>query len=185
MKSVRIRTLTNDDTQALLIFEQANREWFENHIDARDAAFYCEEGVASHIAGYLADFDAGTRHPFVIEDPSGTIVGRANLKAISLSERSAQIGYRIAQSACGKGLATRAVRHLIEQAELRWELTHLVADVYAANAASAKVLERCGFSIDHISRHEGVDVEYRFGLRIGGGPASQASQADAATGGRL
>ncbi|URM30785.1 GNAT family N-acetyltransferase [Pseudomonas frederiksbergensis] len=166
MKPVRIRTLQNTDAEALLAFELNNREWFERFIDARDAAFYSLQGVTDHIAAYLSGFTAGTWHPFVLEEAGGTIVGRANLKSIDMSERSAEVGYRIAQSACGRGLATLAVRHLIQEAQLHWSLKLLVANVYAANIGSAKVLERCGFLIEPIPRQEGTEYEYRLGLSI-------------------
>lgn len=166
METVTIRTLQNTDAEALLTFERDNREWFERHIDARGAAFYSVQGVTEHIAAYLSDYAAGTWHPFVIVDAGGKIVGRANLKDIDMSARSAEVGYRIAQSACAKGLATRAVRHLIEQAQLRWDLNQLVANVYVDNIGSAKVLERCGFVIEQTSRQAGADQEYRFGLSI-------------------
>jgi ribosomal-protein-alanine N-acetyltransferase len=166
MKRVKIRTLQSTDAEALLTFELDNREWFERYIDARGSAFYSVQGVTDHIAAYLSDFAAGTWHPFVIEDPGGKIVGRANLKGIDMSERSAEVGYRIAQSACGRGLATLAVRHLIQEAQLHWNLKQLVANVYAGNIGSAKVLKRCGFLIEHISRQEGTEHDYRFCLSI-------------------
>lgn len=145
MTTFAIRELRSTDTQALLAFEIDNREWFESHIEARDPAFYSLEGVAGHIDSHLADFARGTWHPFVIEDANGEIVGRANLKSIHAPERAAEVGYRVAQRACGQGLATLALRHLIQQAQTRWGLTHLVAYVYEDNVGSQKVLERCGF----------------------------------------
>jgi ribosomal-protein-alanine N-acetyltransferase len=166
MSPVRIRTLQSTDAEALLAFEMDNREWFERFIDARDAAFYTVQGVTDHIAAYLSGFTAGTWHPFVLEEAGGTIVGRANLKGIDMSERSAEVGYRIAQSACGRGLATLAVKHMIQEAQLLWNLKQLVANVYAGNMGSAKVLERCGFLIEPLSRQETTEHEYRFDLSI-------------------
>jgi ribosomal-protein-alanine N-acetyltransferase len=166
MKPVKIRTLQSIDAEALLTFERDNREWFERHIDPRDSAFYSVQGVTDHIAAYLSEFAAGTWHPFVIEDLGGRIIGRANLKGIDTSQRSAEVGYRIAQNACGQGLATLAVKHLIQEAQLRWNLKQLVANVYAGNTGSAKVLDRCGFLIEHTTRQEGTEHEYRFSLWI-------------------
>jgi len=166
MEPVTIRTLQNNDAEALLTFEMDNREWFERHIDGRGAAFYSVQGVTEHIAAYLSDYAAGTWHPFIIVDAGGKIVGRANLKDINTSARSAEIGYRIAQNACGQGLATRAVRHLIKEAQSHWHLNQLVANVYVDNIGSAKVLERCGFLIEPTSGQTGADQEYRFGLAI-------------------
>lgn len=166
MQSFKVRELRSTDTQALLAFETRNREWFESHIEARDPAFYSLQGVAEHIEGYLADFAAGTWHPLVIEDCSGTIIGRANLKNIDRAQGSAEVGYRIAQSACGQGLATQALRHLIQQARTRWQLTQLVAYVYKENLGSTKVVERCGFLPEPPVEDSKAGVECRFVLLI-------------------
>lgn len=166
MDSFSVRELKSNDAEALLAFEMHNREWFETHIDARDPAFYSLQGVADHIESYLADFAIGTWHPFVIEDASQTIVGRANLKSIDVSERSAEVGYRIAQSVCGQGLATLALKHLIQAAQVRWDLTRLVAYVYEENVGSRKVLDRCGFLPEQPSCSDRAGVERRFVLTI-------------------
>ncbi|AZD55356.1 Acetyltransferase [Pseudomonas chlororaphis subsp. aurantiaca] len=155
MQSFKVRELSHTDTEALLAFETRNREWFESHIKARAPAFYSVQGVAEHIEDYLAGFAAGTWHPLVIEDCSGTIIGRANLKNIDSAQGSAEVGYRIAQSACGQGIATQALRHLIQQARTRWQLTQLVAYVYKDNLGSTKVVERCGFLLEP-SAEDGV-----------------------------
>jgi len=166
-ETTRIRTLQVTDAEALLAFEVQNREWFERHIEARNPAFYSIQGVSDHIADYLSGLAAGTWHPFVIEDASGTIIGRANLKDIDTHERSAQVGYRIAQQACGQGLATLAVRHLIQQAQMHWGLGQLLANVYAENIGSVKVLRRCGFVIARAGEDEaGRDDWYSLSIQL-------------------
>ena len=163
--AVAIRTLQVTDAPALLAFEAANRPWFEEHIAPRDADFYSQAGVAAHVAGYLADHAAGIWHPFVMEDADGNIVGRANLKDIDGTTRTAEVGYRIARDACGRGLATLALRHLIEQARTRWQLEQLFASVYADNLASRKVLERCGFEHERTTTLDRrIDGRYRLVL---------------------
>jgi ribosomal-protein-alanine N-acetyltransferase len=93
-------------------------------------------------------------------------VGRANLKSIDRSERSAEVGYRIAQSVCGQGLATLALKHLIQEAQVRWELRQLVAYVYEENVGSRKVLDRCGFLSEQLSCNDKSGDECRFVLTI-------------------
>ena len=166
MESFSVRELKMTDAQALLAFEIHNREWFESHIDARDPAFYSLQGVADHIESYLSDFAIGAWHPFVIEDCSQRIVGRANLKSIDSSTGSAQVGYRIDQRACGQGLATLALRHLIQEARMRWGLAQLVAYAFRENAGSRKVLDRCGFKLEQPSCHDNKGGEDRFVLSI-------------------
>lgn len=145
LPDIVVRTLQSSDAPALLAFELANRAWFERHVAPRDPAFYSPAGVAAHIDGYLAGLAAGTWHPFVLADAEGAIVGRANLKDIDTATGAAEVGYRIAQDACGRGLATLALRHLVGAAATRWRLTRLHAYVYPANAGSQRVLARCGF----------------------------------------
>lgn len=162
MKPFEIRELKKTDGQALLAFERANREWFEAHIEPRDPAFYSLTGVTQHIDSYLSDLAAGVWHPFVIEDTMGNIVGRANLKAIDPASRCAEVGYRIDQHACGKGLATMALRHLIAVAQREWKLTQLVGYAYPANTGSITVLGRCGFLPDDAQPDESTQNERRF-----------------------
>jgi len=161
----RVRELTLTDAAALLAFEANNREWFESHVAARDGQFYSQQGVTAHIQAYLQGLANGTWQPFVIEDAGGTIVGRANLKDIDREGRTAQVGYRVAQAACGQGLATLGLRHLIGTAQVQWELEHLVAHVFAGNVGSRKVLLGCGFVPDAAASHAGED---RFVLRLHG-----------------
>jgi [ribosomal protein S5]-alanine N-acetyltransferase len=166
VKPFKIRELVTTDAEALLAFEIHNRDWFESHIDARDPAFYSLGGVADHIDEYLSGFAAGAWHPFVIEDCNGRIVGRANLKGIHSSPGCAEVGYRIDQRACGQGLATLALKHLIQTARMRWGLTQLVAYVYESNIGSRKVLERCGFVPEALSGDEEIVGECRFAISI-------------------
>ncbi len=166
MQPFSVRELRLTDAPALLAFEADNREWFESHIAARDEAFYSLAGVVAHINDYLSGLARGVWHPFVIEDACGAIVGRANLKDIDGAGRCAQVGYRIAHAACGQGLATLALRHLISEAQGRWRLTQLVAQVIRGNLGSSKVLLKCGFVPDASSSSEAVPGEHRLTLDL-------------------
>jgi ribosomal-protein-alanine N-acetyltransferase len=84
------------------------------------------------------------------------------LKGINQSTGSAEVGYRMGRDTCGQGLATQALRHLIEQAQSRWQLTQLVAYVFKENAGSRKVLARCGFVLEQPSSNEASEAECRF-----------------------
>jgi [ribosomal protein S5]-alanine N-acetyltransferase len=144
---MQIRTLSIADAPALLEFERANRSWFESQIDARAPAFYCLDGVTAHIEDYLARYAEGTMHPCLLVGDDGAILGRCNLKDIDRATLRAEVGYRIAASACGRGLAGLALRHLMELAYGKWGLSSLDAHVTVANAASARVLQRAGFTL--------------------------------------
>ncbi len=142
---MHIRTLQAADADALLTFELANRQWFEQHVEARAPAFYTQPGVALHIAVYLDDFKHGRLHPCVLLDDAGAIIGRANLRGIDQAGGVAEVGYRIGHDQVGRGLASAALRHLMQLAVNEYGLKKLQAWVSPENLASARVIEKCGF----------------------------------------
>jgi ribosomal-protein-alanine N-acetyltransferase len=144
---MEIRLLQLDDAPRLLAFEVENRHWFERFVEARAPSTYASDGINAHLLQCLAAHERGTMLPFVMLDADGRIVGRANLKEIDRPAGAAEIGYRIAEKAVGQGLATRAVRHLVESAAALG-LERLVAVISVDNGASAKVVERAGFVRD-------------------------------------
>ena len=145
MSTFTIRTLRRDDAAPLLAFEQANRAWFERHIDGRPDDFYSIDGIHAHVAQFLDQHAQGCMHPCVIVDDHGQLIGRANLKDIDGQAQTAEVGYRIGERQAGKGLATAALQYLIALAQDEWRLASLCAYAIDGNAASIRVLERCGF----------------------------------------
>ena len=164
MPTVSVRPLHMTDIPALLRFEIANRDWFESQIDPRAADFYSVPGITAHVEDYLRGFAEGTWQPLVLEEATQGIVGRANLKDIDSTRGCAEVGYRIDRHFCGQGLATLALRQLIHQARERWQLQHLLADVYKRNVGSSKVLERCGFVLEPPPAADPHTLDYRLVL---------------------
>jgi ribosomal-protein-alanine N-acetyltransferase len=76
-------------------------------------------------------------------EADGQVVGRVNL--VDVADGSAELGYRIAERATGRGLATAAVLELCELAAREYGLTELRAGTNLDNAASRAVLVRAGF----------------------------------------
>ena len=70
-------------------------------------------------------------------------MGRFNL--IFVVDGSAVLGYRVAQHAAGRGLATATVRELCELATAQYGLRKVRAATSLQNAASQKVLTKAGF----------------------------------------
>lgn len=149
-----IRTLAASDAAALLAFELENRAWFEANVNARSPDFYHPAGVTAHIDDCLQRLADGTMHPNLLLDSDGAIVGRCNLKDIDRAAGRTEVGYRIARTACGRGLAGVALRHLMELAYGQWQLTGLDGYVTVANAASARVLQRAGFTFAGPATHQ-------------------------------
>ena len=62
------------------------------------------------------------------------------------------LGYLMMPEHCGKGIATKAVRLMLEEAFRLRELYRISAWVYQPNIASARVLEKNGFRLEGVQR---------------------------------
>jgi ribosomal-protein-alanine N-acetyltransferase len=126
---------------AVLAFELANRAWFAATISDRGDAFFDE--FDDRFRALLAEQDAGTCafHVLVAED--GSVLGRFNL--YDIEDGTAKLGYRVAQHATGRGVATAAVQELCLFAAERHGVRTLRAATSGENVASQRVLAKAGF----------------------------------------
>ena len=62
--------------------------------------------------------------------------------------RTAEIGYWLAQPYWGQGIATKAVVALTDFAFSEFDLVRVEAHVFEGNPASARVLEKAGYSLE-------------------------------------
>ncbi|MEU4329676.1 GNAT family N-acetyltransferase [Nonomuraea dietziae] len=136
-----LQRLRSDHASALLAFERENRVYFAASIPDRGDAYFAEFD-ARH-AALLAEQAAGVIHFHVLVDGDGVVLGRVNL--VDVADGSAELGYRIAKSASGQGLATAAVRQVCALAATEYALTTLRAATTLDNLASQAVLARTGF----------------------------------------
>lgn len=134
---VTVERVTAGHADALLRFERENRAYFAQVIPDRGDAYFAE--FPQRHAELLAYQEAGTDHFHVLVE-DGRIVGRVNL--VKIVDGSAELGYRIAESAAGRGLATWGAREVIGTP---YGLTRITARTTADNVASQKVLARLGF----------------------------------------
>lgn len=145
MKSISLRLLTKQDCHGLLQFELTNRSWFEQFIAPRPNSFYSLTGVEHHIDECLHLYQSQQMYPTLMIDREKNILGRANLHKIDQFKGQAEIGYRIAKQAAGRGLTTLAIQQLVEIAFTVLNLKKLDAVVLNNNPASKRVLEKLNF----------------------------------------
>ena len=136
-----LQRLHADHASAVLEFELANRAYFAASISDRGDEFY-EQFTERHHA-LLAEQQAGVGAYHVLVAEDGSVLGRFNL--VFVEDGSAVLGYRVAQNAAGRGLATATVRELCELATAQYGLRKVRAATSLQNAASQKVLTKAGF----------------------------------------
>ena len=136
-----LQRLRADHAPAVLAFELANRAYFAASISDRGDEFY--EGFTDRHRALLAEQEAGHDAFYVLVADDGSVLGRFNL--YDIKDGTAVLGYRVAQHAAGRGVATATVRELCGLAAAQYGLHTLRAATSHENAASQKVLVRAGF----------------------------------------
>jgi ribosomal-protein-alanine N-acetyltransferase len=136
-----LQRLTAGHAPAVLAFEVANRAYFAASISDRGDVFF--EQFADRHRALLAEQEAGTAACYVLVAEDGSVLGRFNL--LLAGDSTAELGYRVAQHAAGRGVATAAVQELCRVAAARHGLRTLRAATSHDNAASQKVLVKAGF----------------------------------------
>ncbi|MEY9871543.1 ribosomal-protein-alanine N-acetyltransferase [Streptacidiphilus sp. MAP12-33] len=132
-----------DHARAVLAFERENRAWFARSVSDRGDAFF--DRFDEQFRASLAEQDSGACAFYVLAEADGDdVLGRFNL--YGLHDGTADLGYRMAEHACGRGLATAAVGELCRLAATRHGLRTLRAATSLTNLASQRVLAKCDFT---------------------------------------
>ncbi len=153
---------------------------------------------------WIAERDAESPTLLVTEQSTGAPAGLVILFPTPLADRAdgsdpdrapagptaeVRLGYLLAESGWGRGLATELVGGLIRWCRDRPHIGALVGGVAPTNTASRRVLERAGFTADQRPRHPqaeqqigSVDAEpeltYRLVLGVGATPGADPDRAD-------
>ena len=96
----------------------------------------------------------------------GAAVGGIGIElGTDVFRRSAEIGYWLGEPFWGRGIATEALRAMTEYAFERFDICRLEAGVFDWNPASARVLEKAGYTLEGRARR-GVVKDGRTGDRL-------------------
>jgi RimJ/RimL family protein N-acetyltransferase len=84
--------------------------------------------------------------------------------------RSAEIGYWLAESYWGRGIATEALRAMTDYAFATFDVCRLEAGVFEWNPASARVLEKAGYVLEGRKRRsvtkDGRTIDWLWYARV-------------------
>jgi len=122
---------------------------------------YPESAAEAWIAAQVPDRAAGRRYTYAITPAGDTmVVGAISLRP-SPTERE-HLGYWIGRSYWGRGYATAAASTVIALAFTLLDLDRLTASRLTKNAASGRVLEKCGLKLLRTEEraHRGMDEAF-------------------------
>ncbi len=138
--------LSRSDCRSLLDFETHNKNYFEQYVPPRPSAYFKFDSLLEIIDNLLLEQHIGTCKMHVAYKDE-KIIARMNLT--NITDSTADLGYRICQTAVGKGYATKLVNQILELAQSDYGLTQINAHTTTNNPASIKVLEKSGFKHLH------------------------------------
>jgi phosphinothricin acetyltransferase len=148
-----IRPATGSDAEAIArIYNQG--------IDERSSTFETEPRTAADVTNWLASAD---RLPVLVAD-DGQVTGWA--RVLAYSDRAAysgvgEVSVYVDAAARGRGLG-RALLEALEQRARELEYWKLVGKLFTDNAASAALVERCGWrTVGLHLKHGRLDGEWR------------------------
>lgn len=78
------------------------------------------------------------------------------LRQSNIHFRTAELGYYLSGKYHGKGIMTEAVREICEYVFNNSDIIRIFAEPFADNAASCRVLEKCGFTYEGLMRSNAV-----------------------------
>jgi RimJ/RimL family protein N-acetyltransferase len=130
-----------EDDAAALVQHANNRKVWRNLRDAFPHPYTAKDAVR-----WLDSVRGMSPVRFFAIDVGGEAVGSIGVSPFTdVNARSAEIGYFVGEEFWSRGIATEAVRACSEYAFRELDLVRLQAGIFAWNAASMRVLEKCDY----------------------------------------
>ena len=135
---------------------------------------YTESDAGAFLRGILAA-DPDQTFAYAVEAGGGLAGSIAVFRQDNIHSRTGELGYYIAQPLWGQGVGTFAVGEICRRLFARTDLLRIVAEPFARNAASCRVLEKNGFALEGVLRQNAVkngailDMKLYARLRDGSG----------------
>jgi ribosomal-protein-alanine N-acetyltransferase len=92
----------------------------------------------------------------LVQAETGLLIGNCTLFGINTTCRRAELGYGLAQSAWGQAYMHEALRALLDYGFSEMQLNRVEADIDPRNLASARSLERLGFTREGFLRERWI-----------------------------
>lgn len=147
---VQLTPIHLDHVPALLRFERGNADYFEQFVPKRPLEMLTDRGMTEAVAKLCNEAESGQGAYFVVFEGDDVI---ARLNLVFDGER-ADVGYRVAESHVGKGIATQMVNAALEKLKADG-FDMATAHALSSNPGSVRVLEKCGFGVNRVDQDRG------------------------------
>jgi ribosomal-protein-alanine N-acetyltransferase len=149
---VSLRALQPSDAAEIASMNERNRADIERVSPPSATDHFTAAGQTLRIAEILKKGELGTRADWAIR-VNGVIAGDISLHAIIRGPiQTANVGYMVDSGLRGRGVATAALRLVVEHAFGELRLHRLDAGAMPSNIGSLRVLEKAGFTRVGVNR---------------------------------
>ena len=146
--NIKLREWKKDDLEDLVRFADNRKIW--NNLSNAFPSPYTKEAAEIFITKTLED----DPRKILAIDLDGVAIGSIGIfPEIDIHRKNAAIAYWIAESYWGKGIASLAVKLMIDYGLANFEITRIYAKPFGYNKASHRVLEKVGFVREAIIRN--------------------------------
>ena len=164
------------ETEHLLIrqfeIEDANR-LYQNHMEEKVKKWFPNECYAdiNETKGaieFYRDCVDKNRLPFVLAvllKETGELIGDTGVREVEGRENEIEIGYQIGDKYCGKGYATEVLKAMTEFSFNELKANVIYGRVVHGNDASARVLQKAGYSFEN-EEFDAEDDPYGNGMLV-------------------
>ncbi len=137
-----------------LVLALSNKKIQENLRDGLPYPYTERDGKAYISAMLSADENKIFAFAITINDKAIGSIGV--FRQENIHNRTAELGYCIAEAYWGKGITTEAVKQICEYVFDRSDIIRIYAEPFASNSASCRVLEKAGFQYEGTLRSNAV-----------------------------
>ena len=142
---MEIRLVKKEDAEAFNLYYSENVGHFKPWEPERAEGYDSVESWQERVIEYVLQQENHQAAYFIAID-NGKIVGHCNLSQIVFGPfQACYMGYGVAKSAEGKGIAFGLCEHVIAYAFEELRLHRIMANYIPSNARSARLLSRLGF----------------------------------------
>ena len=133
------------------------------------SATFSEADIAESIRNRIESLEKRERYSLAVTlKEAGTLIGMCSLSRVSWEHMHGELVYGLGKAFWGKGYMTEAARRMVRFGFEELGLERISVGCFARNKASARIIEKLGFTPEGLARHAYCkDGEFLDELRFG------------------
>lgn len=150
----RLRPFRMEDADSLT--HHANNRKISARLRDRFPHPYTKDDAQRFLSAVARRSHDATEFVLAIEVDGNAVGGIGVILGTDIERVSGELGYWLGEEYWGRGIVTAAIRQFAPWAMQRFNLTRLHADSFHDNPASARVLEKAGFTRESVKHRAAI-----------------------------